>query len=327
VTSPACLARRAAWAVAFGLAALLPLRAGAAGLDCATPADAFQRTVCADPSLSALDAEVAVAFRAMGGIPWRRGLRERHEAAMDALRRTAARDPGAIRQGLQARLAALREENGWSTTHGLEEAPEQRLRTACLALPSSEGPAAQRRACRVAEFRSLGTLDGRRYAFALYEYPPHPAGELANETAVLILAAGQPGEWTVEIAERLAEATCERPRLLRHGQESLLHLPCAETGTAGGAIPLLYRRVGPASFRRWQEVEAEGWQAALSRHLPAGTEVRGAVRLDPGRMTAAFALWREADPGCCPTGGRAEARLALEGDRLVLRDVALLPPR
>ncbi|MBR0680484.1 hypothetical protein GXW74_08295 [Roseomonas eburnea] len=323
--SLASLARRTACATLLGLTALLPSTAGAASFDCRAPADAFQRTVCADPALSALEGEVATYRRDMAGIPWRRGLRERHDAAMAALRNDSARDPAAIRRGLQARLAALREENEWFSSHGLEEAPERRLRTTCLALPSSEGAAAQRRRCRVAEFGSLGTVDGRRFAFALYEYPPDPTGDLANETAILVLSAGQPGEWTVDIAERLTEANCMRPRLVRHGQDSLLYLPCAETGTAGGAIPLLYRRAGPASFRIWQEIEAEGWRSTLEQRLPAGLEVRGVVALDPERLTVAFRLWREDDRDCCPTGGRAEARLALEGERLVLRDVALRP--
>lgn len=308
----------------MGIAAVLPTAAHAASFDCRNPADAFQRSICADPALSALEAEVEAYRRDMANIPWRRGLRERHDAAMATLRQTAAQDPAAIRQGLQARLAALRVENGWSTTHGLEEAPERRLRTTCLALPSSEGAAAQRRACRVAAFGVLGSVDGRRFAFAQYEYPPDPTGELPHETAVLVLAAGQPGEWTVDVAERLSEASCQRPRLIRQGQDSLLYLPCAETGTAGGPIPLLYRRAGPASFRVWQDIDAEAWLATLPQRIPAGMEIRGATTLDPERMTAAFRLWRGTDPDASPAG-QAEARLAIEGDRLVLREVTVRP--
>lgn len=314
------LARCCVLAAALGLAALPRGAAHAAALDCRAPADAFERTLCADPGLAALAAEVETYRRDMAGIAWRRGLRERHDAAMAALRQGSAQDPAAIRQGLRARLAALRTENGWFSTHGLEEAPERRLRTTCLALPSSEGEAAQRRACRVAAFGVLGAVDGRRYAFAQYEYPPDPTGELPHETAVLVLSAGQPGEWTVDIAERIGEASCLRPRLIRHGQDSLLYLPCEETGTAGGPIPLLYRRAGPQSFRVWQDIDAEAWLATLPPRLPAGTELRGATVLDPERMVASFRLWRDDRPA-----GAGEARLAIEGDRLVLREVTMLP--
>lgn len=316
----ASVARCGVLAAALGLAALPWDAAHAAALDCRTPADAFERTVCADPGLSALAAQVETYRRNMAGIPWRRGLRERHDAAMAALRQGSAQDAAAIRQGLRARLAALEAEKGWISTHGLEEAPERPLRTICLALPSSEGAAAQRRACRVAAFGVLGTVDGRRFAFAQYDYPTDPAGELPQESAVLVLSAGQPGEWTVDIAERLAEANCQRPRLVRHGQDSLLHLPCAETGTAGGPIRLLYRRAGPQSFRIWQDIDAEAWLATLPQRLPAGTDMLGAPALDPERMVATVRLSRDDRPA-----GTAEARLAIEGDRIVLREVTMLP--
>lgn len=139
----ATVARCGVLAAALGLAALPWGAAHAAALDCRRPADAFERTVCADPALSALAAQVETYRRDMAGIPWRRGLRERHDAATAAVRQGSAQDAAAIRQGLQARLAALEAENGWFSTHGLEEAPERRLRTACLALASPEGAAAQ----------------------------------------------------------------------------------------------------------------------------------------------------------------------------------------
>lgn len=49
------------------------------------------------------------------------------------------------------------------------------------------------------------------------------------------------------------------------------------------------------------------------------------LRRDAAQDPVAFRLSRHDDPTCCPTGGRAEARLALAGDRLVLRDAAILP--
>lgn len=318
---------RAACAVAVGLAVLLPVGARASGTDCRAPADSFDRTVCADPSLTALATEVDSQYRTMSGIAWRRGLSERQSTAMAILRRDAATDPAAIRRGLQTRLAALREENAWFSTHGLEEAPERQLRTTCLALPTLENTDAQRRACRVAAFGNLGKVDGRPFAYALYEYPPDPTGTMPNETAILVLSASQPGTWTVDIAERLTEASCLRPVITRHGDETLLFLPCEETGTAGGPIPMLYRRVGPASFRRWHDVDTVSWQAELARRLPPAMDVYATLSLDPVRLTAAFRLSRHEDPPCCPTGGQAEARLALEGDQLVLRDVVVLPAR
>ncbi|MBR0673264.1 lysozyme inhibitor LprI family protein [Neoroseomonas soli] len=321
--SIACLARRTACATFLGLAALLPAGAQAASFDCRAPADAFERTVCADPSLSALQAEVDSYRREMAGIPWRRGLRERHDAAMATLRENSAQDPAAIRRGLQGRLTALREENGWYSTHGLEEAPERRLRTACLPLPSSEGAAAQRRPCRVREFGALGTADGRRFAFALYDYPPDRNGELANESAILVLSAAQPGEWTVDVAERLTEAQCRRPRLIRAPDgATILLLPCAEAGTGAANAEMAYRRSGPSSFRVWQELDITSWTAALDRRMPPGTTVLRGIYPDYERLTASIPLWREDDPACCPTAGRAEARLGWDGDRLVLRDVA-----
>lgn len=311
---------------ALGVAALLATPCRAASFDCAAPADAWQRAICADPALSRLEGEVATYYGNMQGTPWLHGLRSRHEAAMAALRNQAG-DAAALRHGLESRLAALREEAGWSSEEELEGTPDRRVRGRCVGLLPEEddSPALRRRACRVAEFGMLGSVDGRRYAYALYEYTPDPRGEMPHETGVVVLAPSYPGSWTVEIAERLAYAACQKPRLIPQGDETLLSIPCEEVGTAGAPLPLLYRRTGPASFRRWQPIEAESWRAALDRRLPSGLEPRGAGNLDLARMMATVTLQRETDQPCCPTGGRAEARLAIENDRLVLRDLAILP--
>lgn len=310
-----------------GIAALLALPAQAAGLDCAAPADAWQATICADPGLSRLEAAVASSYANQQGTPWRHGLQARHDAAMARLRRLS--DPEAIRQGLAARLAALREEAGWMSTHGLEGAPEREVRSTCLALLPEEPdtPAQRARPCRVAAFATLPPVDGRGLAYALYAYEPDPSGAMPHETAIVILAAGQPGEWTVEVAERLAYANCTAPSVVRPGAEILLHLPCQEVGTAGAAIPLLYRRSGPSSFRIWQPIEAESWRAAATARTPDGTRLLGSGMLDPSRMTATFILRRDSDGFFSgASGDRAEARLAIEEDRLVLRELAILPP-
>ena len=311
---------------ALGCAALLAAPARAASFDCATPADDWQRAICADPALSQLEGDVTGAYRTMQGTPWLHGLRARHEAAMAALR-GAIGDPAALRRGLEARRAALYEEATWMSVNELEGTPDRRVRSQCLPLiPEEEDSSAlRRRACRVAAFGALAAVDGRRYSYALYEYRPDPRGEMPHETGIVVLTAAQPGEWTVEVAERLPFASCQTPRVVQQGRESLLYLPCEEVGTAGGPIPLLYRRTGPASFRRWQPVEAESWRAMLEQRLPAGLELRGAAAFDPERMTATAPLQRATDQPCCPTGGRAEARLAIEDDRLVLRDLAIRP--
>ncbi len=311
---------------AVGCAALLSGPAGAASFDCAAPADDWQRAICADPTLSRLEGDVTATYRNMQGTPWLHGLRARHDAAMAALRNVIG-DPAALRRGLEARRAALSEEAGWMSVNEHEGTPDRRVRSQCLPLIPEEddSPALRRRACRVADFGTLPAVDGRRYSYALYEYTPDPRGEMPHETGIVVLAAGQPGEWTVEVAERLPFASCLKPRVVRQGNETLLYLPCEEVGTAGGPIPMLYRRTGPASFRRWQPVEAESWRAALERRLPAGLELRGTATFDPERMTGTATLQRATDQPCCPTGGRAEARLAIEDDRLVLRDLAIQP--
>lgn len=309
--------------------ALLARPGHAASFDCATPADPWQASICGEPGLSRLEAAVAATYAShQQATAWPHGLRARHEAAMARLRPLA--DPEAIRRGFEARLAALREEAGWMGAHGLEGAPDRQVREACLALIPEEGdsPAQRARPCRVADFAPLPSVDGRGYAYALYAYTPDPTGAMPHETALVVFAAGQTNEWTVAVAERLAFANCLQPRVVTHGTETFLHLPCQEVGTAGAAIPLLYRRTGPAHFRRWEAIEGESWRAAAEARAPSGTRLVGSGMLDPRRMTATFILHRDSDGFFSGTSsGRAEARLAIEEDRLVLRDLAILPPQ
>jgi hypothetical protein len=74
------------------------------------------------------------------------------------------------------------------------------------------------------------------------------------------------------------------------------------------------------------EVDTTHWEKDLVARLPAGLAVWKGIWPDYRRMQATTGLYRSKDANCCPTGGTADIRLRLEGNRLVLASLKVGPP-
>lgn len=109
----------------------------------------------------------------------------------------------------------------------------------------------------------------------------------------------------------------QAPRLVEYRDHQFLVISGRRGGIGGGNADLLYRRDGTA----WREIDIDRWKGDLRARLPFDIDVMKAVDYDFARMEARMSLWQLADARCCPTGGEAVARLDLDGDRLVLRDL------
>ncbi len=309
--------------------ALAAIAAGAPPVDgtrdtpaCAQAATPIERSICADPELAALDRQIAALDQTLSRAPWRASYRRAQQDWRQALGLHGTNRTD-LRQDMQQRLAAMRRDQGLLQNGTYDNVEEAQLRRSCLGLPASDdSPAVVRRPCRVAEFGTLGQVDGVAYRFLRYAYPTPRNSDLPDESALVILRAGTtPSTWTVEVAERLFETTCGNPRLVNQPGGAILQLPCTENGSAAFGEEFAYRRDGAADARGWRPLDTAAWTAELDARLPRGMTVLRGILPDYERMGATFSLWREGvDPNCCPTGGRGEVRFGWDGDRLVLRD-------
>jgi hypothetical protein len=68
-----------------------------------------------------------------------------------------------------------------------------------------------------------------------------------------------------------------------------------------------------------------GWLEGALARLPEDSGLWKGIPIDFAAMTAETPIWRPEDPNCCPSGGTAILSFAIEGDRLVVREVAYRP--
>lgn len=99
----------------------------------------------------------------------------------------------------------------------------------------------------------------------------------------------------------------------------LLLLPGHVSGTGNFNAEIVYRD----DDGHLTELDTRSWRRELDRRLPDGFAVWKGVFPDYGAFTASTPLWQRSDGNCCPTAGRADIRLDLQGDRLVIRDLAV----
>ncbi|HEY1612313.1 MAG TPA: hypothetical protein VGF97_01300 [Rhizomicrobium sp.] len=293
----------AAWVFAMAAAA------HAASFDCGHAASWREKTVCADPKLSALD----------------EALNRRYA---DALARSL--DPALFRadqeewlsreqsvhsaQDLalhyQVRLDLFARQLAWPQFDlAKRETGEAEARAHCLAAIAD---LSDDETCKVTQFGALGTVDQKSFAFALYEDDAKGGVNMAMQAAIFERQAA--GRLKVIVAPRNDGGRFETPRLLHTGAGLLLHIPGSEDGTGNfNSERLFLWRAG-----HWDPVDTISWLTTLQKRLPKGLSAQKGIYPDYGTMTAKTDLWRETDSNACASGGAADIALALSGTRIVL---------
>jgi len=66
-------------------------------------------------------------------------------------------------------------------------------------------------------------------------------------------------------------------------------------------------------------------EAATKKLLPAGYGVWKGGGFDLATMTYKYAVWKEKDSNCCPSGGNIELHLQIKGGRIVVNKASYLP--
>lgn len=214
--------------------------------------------------------------------------------------------------------------------------PLAELRTKCPDFRTVKpGPEPENyRECSVKEFRELGQVDGSTYHYATYCLIPNHADAAGGGCGGTgFNAAYYSGMGMAVFAQQRGRADAELvferahsdigviryypPKLLHLAAGTVLDLEIAIDGTGAGNASEYFLRVG----RRWLPIEAESWLKDLTRRLPADVELWKGVWPKLETMTAEVGLYHRSDANCCPTGGRAVAKLALRSRRIVLVSV------
>jgi hypothetical protein len=274
-----------------------------------------EKTICADPALSAADDELSGRFNAALEISLDPGgLRLEQAEWLKQSRDPASREELALvyahrQQELERDIAKLQGKIAGRL------ASEAAAKTACLpALVDAESG----ETCKVADYAPLASVGGHSFAYAHYEYAPKDAdGVHYTRIVVFELASGRAR--VILSPDGDGAIAYDGPRLLHTGARTLLHLPAYESGTGN------FNRERLFLWRadHWLDVDATTWLNELAHRLPAGLSVWKGVFPDYAALGACTPLWRKQDGNCCPTGGRADLALGWRGDRIALDSIRL----
>ena len=176
-------------------------------------------------------------------------------------------------------------------------------------------------ACKVIEFGEIGTVDGRAFAYARYEYAPNDF-EFPRYTRVVAFEhVGSTGLRAVVSPDANPADTFDKPRILRGRDRVLLHFPCVESGTAPANCERLFRWAAS----RWRPVDATSWLEDLRRRAPQGYSAIKGIFPDYLALKASTPLWSDSDDVDCPSGPRVEIGLKWRDDRIALASLRAQP--
>jgi hypothetical protein len=206
-------------------------------------------------------------------------------------------------QQVRDQIAELDKEIAQARTLLPADDAAQALGERCLATWLSMG-------CEAVASGVLRGPDGLRVAWQLQRGASEEDGLGMGVILWDVTRPGQPQRigWSFE------GVSFQAPRLTEQG---LLWVPGRRAGTGEGNADLLFQHRDGG----WSEVELASWRDALDRRLPAGLGVWKGVDYDFEGLGAATELWRSDDANCCPTGGQAHLRFAIESDSLKLESL------
>ena len=186
------------------------------------------------------------------------------------------------------------------------------------------------RECRVSEFGEVGVVDSETLYYALYCLMPSYATAGAScagesfdaryhrQRALAVFSRNASSKSATPLFARAQEEIgalyYEKPELIEHDGDTVLHLPIAVDGTGHGNASEYYLRRGGG----WDRIDSDQWVTDLTGRLPKALQIWHGVWPDLRTMTAEAGLFRDGDPNCCPTGGVARVRLVIRGKAFVI---------
>lgn len=286
----------------------------AASFDCSRSATAVERAICHDPALSKVDDDLAAAFAdALTATLDPQTLREEQRLWYATNIREDA--PEKLRALYESRIESLRFfAERWREVP--REVTEDALEKTCVVLP----PGPTNAACRVETSGQLQGDSSLRFQLQSYE----PSGGGIDDGVVVFQPAQNASGKFLAIAAGTAQleggpAHYDPPLVVTSPEGKLLLISGYFQGTGNFNASALYLYENG----NLQKLDADSWLRDL--HLPDGLEIWKGVYPDYKTLTATTSLWRKEDANCCPTGGQATIRLGIDGNRLAVREVTIVP--
>jgi uncharacterized protein len=292
---------------------VLPLAsAKAASFDCKKATTRIEKTVCGDPELSKADERLAAAV-ASATVVSLSPLALRAEQAEWLRERDKETNVKKLREIYQLRNDALDKQiAAWRTAR--QDVPLDQARKSCLLSPESEADTP----CTVTAFETIPGDPVLRYQLQAYK-----DGELQLASGIVIFRPSTDkltgDRLTPVIAIGGTDSHFEAPETLDTPFGRLLWLAGTMSGTGNFNAEHVFRY----DKDRLVEVDVTSWLDDLQKRVPKGWGAWKGIYPDYKKFTASTPLWQGSDGNCCPTAGRADIRLGLERDRLVLREVTI----
>lgn len=280
--------------------------AQAASFDCARPSTPVERMVCDAPDLSRADEQLAQAFASALAATLRPST-----LRLDQLRWLAERDKLTIADKLRdayrtrvKELAALAE--AWRKLR--QDVSLEQAKTRCIVPPDAPSDT-----CTIEAFASVAGSPTLHYQEQVYK-----EGKLRLGAGMVVLRE-KDNRLTPVVAVASETAHYGPPLLLSSPAGRLLLVPGHLEGTGIFNAGSLYLDDGA----RFAEIDTESWLADLQRRLPRGWGAWKGIYPDFEKFTATTPLWQSGDGNCCPTAGRADIKLGLRKDRLLIQDLKI----
>jgi hypothetical protein len=196
------------------------------------------------------------------------------------------------------------------------------------------GPA-DLRDCKVLQFGEAGSIDGRTFHYAIYclipNYSPDP-GRCGDDSfaaayhaarGLAVFESEKSGGARLLLERADSDVGTLRypaePRIVRNASGPLLYVPIAVDGTGNFNESEYYLYVDGA----WRHLESTTWTKDLLQQIPADLQIWKGIWPDPETLEADAGLYRARDGNCCPTGGRARIKLAIQSGRFVVESVVV----
>lgn len=185
--------------------------------------------------------------------------------------------------------------------------------------------------CRVSDAGVTGTVNNQVYYYAIYCMMPGYSMEKggcasASPTVqyyqarglAVFVGNGQAGKASL-LMERADQDVglkwYEKPELIVNSFGTLLYLPIHLDGTGAGNLSEYF--ILDEETKQWQKLDTESWVKAIK--IPSRLSINKGIWPDLKNMSAVAHFYRSKDANCCPTGGTAQFKLAIENRRLLIK--------
>ena len=200
-------------------------------------------------------------------------------------------------------------------------------RTQCLP-PTESDPVAR---CTVKKFGDLGTVEGVKYSYVLYEwldkdevsdYKSDKFTHYPQTNTVIILFYSDsmaPNMLHPFYSDRNDFGTgwFEEPKLLHRDEGMFLQIPHRTSASADSEPDMLLTWRDNA----WRLIDTQSWLEDLQSRLPQDCTVIHTPAINFVELSTSTMVWKAADDRSRPTCGKINAKLALEDDHLVIHSL------